>query len=249
MARRAPSPKSSPPAMAAAWASSAAGARACSGRCCRRAMPSRRCGGRRLEEQLGTFTLEPLDLRAGAIMEEPFRLAGLATLTGLAQLLPEREPHPRVYEALRVVLEAIEDDELWPALLVRWELGLLDELGFGLDLSQMRRHGSARKPRLCLPPERQGRFGGSRRALPEPAVPASALPVGGGHGAAGRRDRGAEACGLLPRAARVRAARDARFPSSRTGSSAPWPKGRIERAASTTLNSHQRRENRSCSDD
>ena len=90
----------------------------------------------RLEEQLGTFALEPLDLRAGAIMEEPFRLAGLATLTALAQLLPEREPHPRVYEALRVVLEAIDQDEVWPALLVRWELGLLDELGFGLDLSK-----------------------------------------------------------------------------------------------------------------
>jgi DNA repair protein RecO (recombination protein O) len=90
----------------------------------------------RLEEQLGTYVLEPIDLRAGAIMEEPLRLAGLATLTGLAQLLPEREPHPRVYEALRVVLDAIEDDTLWPALLVRWELGLLDELGFGLDLSR-----------------------------------------------------------------------------------------------------------------
>ncbi len=90
----------------------------------------------RLEEQLGTYTLEPLELKAGAIMEQPFRLAGLATLAGLAQLLPEREPHRRVYEALRVVLEAIEDDDVWPALLVRWELGLLDELGFGLDLSK-----------------------------------------------------------------------------------------------------------------
>jgi DNA repair protein RecO (recombination protein O) len=90
----------------------------------------------RLEEQLGTYALEPLDLRAGAIMEEPFRLAGLATLTGLAQLLPEREPHPRIYGALRVVLEAIDQDDVWPALLVRWEMGLLDELGFGLDLSK-----------------------------------------------------------------------------------------------------------------
>ena len=90
----------------------------------------------RLEEQLGTFTLEPLDLRAGAIMIEPFRLAGLATLAGLARLLPEREPHGRVYEALRVVLEAIDRDDVWPALLVRCEMGLLDELGFGLDLSQ-----------------------------------------------------------------------------------------------------------------
>ena len=90
----------------------------------------------RLEEQLGTYVLEPLDLRAGAIMEEPFRLAGLATLAELSQLLPEREPHPRVYEALRVVLEAIDQDHVWPALLVRWEMGLLDELGFGLDLSK-----------------------------------------------------------------------------------------------------------------
>jgi DNA repair protein RecO (recombination protein O) len=90
----------------------------------------------RLEEQLGTYVLEPLDLRAGAIMEEPFRLAGLATLAELSRLLPEREPHPRVYEALRVVLEAIDQDHVWPALLVRWELGLLDELGFGLDLTK-----------------------------------------------------------------------------------------------------------------
>lgn len=97
----------------------------------------------RLEEQLGTYALEPLDLRAGAIMEEPFRLAGLATLTELAQLLPEREPHPRVYEALRVVLDAIDQDQVWPALLVRWELGLLDELGFGLDLSKCAATGTA----------------------------------------------------------------------------------------------------------
>jgi DNA repair protein RecO (recombination protein O) len=90
----------------------------------------------RLEEQLGTFTLEPLDLKAGAIMVESFRLAGLATLTGLSQLLPEREPHRRVYDALRIVLDAIDQDDVWPALLVRWELGLLDELGFGLDLSK-----------------------------------------------------------------------------------------------------------------
>lgn len=96
----------------------------------------------RLEEQLGTYTLEPLDLKAGAIMEAPFRLAGLATLTALSQLLPEREPHPRVYEALRIVLDAIDDDAVWPALLVRWELGLLDELGFGLDLSKCAATGS-----------------------------------------------------------------------------------------------------------
>ena len=78
----------------------------------------------RLEEHLGHFTIEGLDLKAGAIMEVSFRLAGLATLAALAQLLPEREPHRRVYDAMRVVLDAIEGDDVWPALMVlrfwRW---------------------------------------------------------------------------------------------------------------------------------
>jgi len=51
-------------------------------------------------------------------------------------VLPEREPHPKLYHAMRIVLEAIDDDHVWPALMVRWEMGLLDELGFGLDLSK-----------------------------------------------------------------------------------------------------------------
>jgi DNA repair protein RecO (recombination protein O) len=89
----------------------------------------------RLEEHLGSFSVEALSLKAGAIMEEQFRLAGLSTLAGLAQLLPEREAHRRIYDALLIILDAIEHDDIWPALLVRWELGLLDELGFGLDLS------------------------------------------------------------------------------------------------------------------
>jgi DNA repair protein RecO (recombination protein O) len=90
----------------------------------------------RLEEHMGMFTLEPLALKAGFILSYPFRLAGLSTLMGLAQMLPEREPHLKLYHAAHVVLSSIDDDALWPALLVRWEMGLLDELGFGLDLSK-----------------------------------------------------------------------------------------------------------------
>jgi DNA repair protein RecO (recombination protein O) len=88
----------------------------------------------RLEEHLGAFHVEAVDLKAGFIMESPFRLAGLATFAGLAQVLPEREPHGRLFDSARLMLGAIDDDHIWPALLVRWELGLLDELGFGLDL-------------------------------------------------------------------------------------------------------------------
>jgi DNA repair protein RecO (recombination protein O) len=90
----------------------------------------------RLEEHLGNFALEPVSLRAGFIIENALRLTGLGSLTALAQVLPEREPHPKLYHAMRIVLEAIDHDELWPALMVRWEMGLLDELGFGLDLSK-----------------------------------------------------------------------------------------------------------------
>ncbi|MGE0006615.1 MAG: DNA repair protein RecO [Parvibaculaceae bacterium] len=97
----------------------------------------------RLEEHLGNFALEPLELKAGLLIGEAMQLAGLTTLTAEAQLLPEREPHPRLYEAMRVVLDALADADTWPALLVRWELGLLDELGFGLDLARCAATGTS----------------------------------------------------------------------------------------------------------
>ena len=96
----------------------------------------------RLEEHLGQFALEPLHLKAGLIMEEPLRLMALSSMTALAQALPEREPHARLFTAMQIILDAIDHDHVWPALLVRWELGLLDELGVGLDLSQCAATGS-----------------------------------------------------------------------------------------------------------
>jgi DNA repair protein RecO (recombination protein O) len=97
----------------------------------------------RIEDHLGTFVFEPLKLSAGTIMEDAFRLSGLTTLASLAQTLPEREPHQCLYAAFQIVLDAMDRDEHWPALLVRWELGLLEELGFGLDLSKCAATGVA----------------------------------------------------------------------------------------------------------
>ena len=97
----------------------------------------------RLEDHLGTFVVEPVSLRAGAIMADALQLAGLATLTALAHFLPEREPHPRICEAMGLVIERLDDADIWPALLVRWELGLLEELGFGLDLARCAVTGSS----------------------------------------------------------------------------------------------------------
>jgi DNA repair protein RecO (recombination protein O) len=91
----------------------------------------------RLSEHLGNYSVELVRARAAAVMRDPLRLAGLTAACALAQqVLPEREPHGPVYEGLRAMLDAVEGIEMWPAALVRWELGLLEALGFGLDLSK-----------------------------------------------------------------------------------------------------------------
>lgn len=89
----------------------------------------------RLDEHLGTYTVEPVSLNAGRLMEDAAALAGLSCLCAHAALLPEREAHERLYGAALVLLDVLDDFAVWPATLVRFELGLLEELGFGLDLT------------------------------------------------------------------------------------------------------------------
>jgi DNA repair protein RecO (recombination protein O) len=89
----------------------------------------------RLEEHLGTFTLEVTDARAAALMADRQRLYAAQLLCDHLRLLPERDPHDRL---LALAVEALDDgkDRLTlGAELARFELALLDELGFGLDLS------------------------------------------------------------------------------------------------------------------
>lgn len=98
----------------------------------------------RLAEQLGHFSIE---LRRGFAAEamglgDPARLAALSTLAMLSRLLPERDPHPALFEVSLFVLGFFDDQSVWPALMVRWELALLGELGFGLDLSECASTGS-----------------------------------------------------------------------------------------------------------
>lgn len=96
----------------------------------------------RLADHLGHINVELIRGYAAAAMEDPAALAGLTSLSALARLLPERDPHPNLYEITLFVLGFLDDVTVWPALLVRWELGLLEELGFGLDLSQCAATGS-----------------------------------------------------------------------------------------------------------
>lgn len=90
----------------------------------------------RLSEHLGIFTIEPLKGRAGTLMQDPLALAGLTAACAIASILPEREAHPGLYEGFELLLDQMEDPDIWPVIFVRWELGLLQEMGFGLDLGQ-----------------------------------------------------------------------------------------------------------------
>lgn len=93
----------------------------------------------RLSEHLGNFIAEPDRARAHVLMESREALAGLNALTAVAgAALPEREPHHAVFAATVLLLDAMVADGLahWGALYVRWEAGLLEALGFGLDLGQ-----------------------------------------------------------------------------------------------------------------
>ena len=89
----------------------------------------------RLDEHLGNYTVEGLRLRAGMLLTTPHAVFAVTHLAGLARLLPERDPHESVYHSLDVILDHLDDPALAAALVVRFELLLLSELGFGLDLA------------------------------------------------------------------------------------------------------------------
>jgi len=89
----------------------------------------------RLVEQLGSYSAELSEPYAAGALDHAAELAGLAAACALVDAaLPEREPHPAMFEGFRAFLGAL-GHEGWPAIYVRLELGLLQELGFGLDLA------------------------------------------------------------------------------------------------------------------
>ncbi len=90
----------------------------------------------RLSEHLGMYVLEPVELRAALVMNDRLRLLALQSVCALIGFVAEREPHPRLFKATELLIAAlVTKDEQWPSILVIWELGLLGELGYGLDLA------------------------------------------------------------------------------------------------------------------
>jgi DNA repair protein RecO len=105
----------------------------------------------RLDEHLGEFKLEPLRLRAARLMEQATSVYGVQAMGALLRLLPERDPHPHLYEALDIILETMDDPADAGELFIRFELAILNDLGYGLDLAECAATGSQEDLRYVSP--------------------------------------------------------------------------------------------------
>lgn len=145
----------------------------------------------RLDDHLGAFTLEPLRPRV-ALLSDAGRLAALGAVCAvLCAALPERAPHPALWQPTVDLLDTLDGGGGgWPLAYLRWELGLLDDLGFGLDLSACAVTGATRdlawvSPRTGRAVARDAAGDWAPRLLPLPACLTGAAPAGPADIAAG----------------------------------------------------------------
>lgn len=97
----------------------------------------------RSSDHLGSARLEAVGEGPSALFDDAMALTGLAAAAAVAQgALPEREPQPGAFLAFEAMMGAFAIPDVWPAIFVRFEAGLLEDLGFGLDLSRCAATGS-----------------------------------------------------------------------------------------------------------
>jgi DNA repair protein RecO (recombination protein O) len=118
----------------------------------------------RLDEHLGNFSAEPLNFRAAVLMENAASLHGVQALAALLRLLPERDPHPHLFDMLNIVLDHLNEPAGAGELYIRFELAVLNDLGFGLDLLQCAATGSTQELEYVSP--KSGRAVSREAGLP-----------------------------------------------------------------------------------
>jgi DNA repair protein RecO (recombination protein O) len=96
----------------------------------------------RLDEHLGQYQVELLTARAGRLMESAIGVHGVQAMAAMLRLLPERDTHSRLHDAFAIILDSLDTPDEAGALYVRFELAVLEDLGFGLDLSECAASGS-----------------------------------------------------------------------------------------------------------
>jgi DNA repair protein RecO (recombination protein O) len=128
----------------------------------------------RLADQLGAFSAELQSAIAARLLDDPDRLAALGAACALLEAsLPERDPHPLLYSQLSELIDVLVEQRSWPERYVQFELALLAELGFGLDLQACAVTGQTTdlayvSPRSGRAVSRQGAGEYADRLLPLP---------------------------------------------------------------------------------
>ncbi|MFG1344547.1 DNA repair protein RecO [Xanthobacter autotrophicus DSM 431] len=137
----------------------------------------------RLEEHMGNYTLEPAVVRTDVLMRNPHAAYGFTHMAQLLHLLAERDPHEELFLTLGAILDALEDRATAGMLVARFELALLSELGFRLELEACAATG--RRDDLIYVSPRSGRavsreagapYAGRLFALPAFLVAGGASP-------------------------------------------------------------------------
>ena len=99
----------------------------------------------RMEEHLGHFAIEGTRLRSSELMASAPALYALSVVATHLRLLPERDPHEPIFETLEILLDHLDAPQVAAALLVRFEVAMLRELGFGVDLSECAATGATQE--------------------------------------------------------------------------------------------------------
>ncbi len=138
----------------------------------------------RLDSHMGVYTVEPMRGRAAHVMHDAVALAGLAAVCALLRFaLPERQAHPVLYAHSLAILDGLGAPK-WAQAYVDWEMALLDETGFGLDLGQCAVTGTTEdlayiSPRTGRAVARAAAGIWSHKLLPMPRDVAQGLSVTG----------------------------------------------------------------------
>ena len=99
----------------------------------------------RIEEHLGLYAVEGIRLRAAELIGSAASLYGLSVAAAHLRLLPERDPHEALFETLEILIDHLHLPQVAAALLVRFEVALLGELGFGINLNECAATGATQE--------------------------------------------------------------------------------------------------------
>ena len=143
----------------------------------------------RLDEHLGTYVIEGTRLRAATVLASSHAVYGVTHLASLARLLPERDPHEDIYEMLERTLDDFDDIGEAAVHLVKFELAMLAELGFGLDLENCAATGETTELIYVSPKSGGAVSRAGRRSLARPAAAVAGVFAPSGGGANGWSDQ------------------------------------------------------------